>query len=66
MRLEATPLTKQELISIKMQQFKKTYLKVRISIINFHVGFEIALIKADQVVFNSQKAAMLTFNIVSE
>jgi hypothetical protein len=28
--------------------------------------FEIALIKADQVVFNSQKVALLSFNIVSE
>jgi hypothetical protein len=28
--------------------------------------YEMAEVKADQVVFNSQKAAMLTFNIISE
>ena len=30
------------------------------------IEYEIALIKADQVVYNSQKTAMLTFEILSE
>ena len=40
-------------------------LKVSNSLLSL-LEFEIALIKADQVVFNSQKVALLSFNIVSE
>ena len=33
---------------------------------NLYIEFEIAIIKADQVEYNSQNAAMLSFNLVTE
>ena len=30
------------------------------------IEYEMAVIKSEQVIFNSQKVAMLTFNLVSE
>jgi hypothetical protein len=40
-------------------------LKVNFSLLIF-VEFEVAIVKADHIVYNAQKSVMLTFDVISE